>query len=141
MIAQAPRRADDDMRAFGQSSSLLPAVHAADAGDDARASVAVEPVEFALHLDRQFARRRDDQRQRSARRRKSFRVAKERRGDGETIGHGLAGPGLGGDENVAPFGLRRKHSGLHRRRVGVVALFERTGQRRAGGGKCHFWDA
>ena len=41
-------------------------IHAADAGDDARTGILIEPGEFALHLQGQLAGRRDDQRQRRA---------------------------------------------------------------------------
>ena len=47
MIAQPAGRADDDVRAACQCAALLHRVHAADAGDDARAGVGVEPVELA----------------------------------------------------------------------------------------------
>ena len=65
MIAEPPRRADHDMRARGQLALLAARVHAADAGNDARIGILIEPGEFAMHLKRQFAGRRDDQRQRS----------------------------------------------------------------------------
>ena len=132
MVAQPPRRADDDMRALGQLAPLAPAVHAADAGHDARAGISVKPLQFALHLHREFARRRDDQRQRRAGRRHFLGVAEQRRGHGEAIGDGLAGAGLGGDEDVASPRRRSEHGGLHRRRFGIVALLERAGQRGAG---------
>ena len=41
MIAQPSRRADDDVRAACQCPALLHRVHAADAGDHARAGVRV----------------------------------------------------------------------------------------------------
>ena len=43
MIAQPSRRADDDMRAVGELALLAARVHAADAGDDARAGILIEP--------------------------------------------------------------------------------------------------
>ena len=66
MVAQPPGRADNDMHAVCELAAFAAGIHAADAGDDARAGILVEPVQFALHLHRQFARRRDDQRQRLA---------------------------------------------------------------------------
>ena len=66
MIAQPARRADHDMGAARQFAALAARIHAADAGDDARAGIVIEPAQFALHLQRQFARGRDDQRQRLA---------------------------------------------------------------------------
>src|SRR3546814_2422389 len=41
MVAQAARRADDDMRAVAESAAFLGGVHAADAGCDAGAGAAV----------------------------------------------------------------------------------------------------
>ena len=61
VVAQPARRANDDMSAALQRPPLGAHVHAADAGGDQRAGILVEPVKFALHLDRQFARRRDNQ--------------------------------------------------------------------------------
>ena len=64
MIAQPSRRADHDVRARGQLALLAARIHAADAGNDARIGILIEPGEFAMDLKRQFARRRDDQGQR-----------------------------------------------------------------------------
>ena len=59
------------LRALFERAALLAHVHAADAGSDARAGLLVEPFEFAPHLERQFAGRRDDERAGRARRRRS----------------------------------------------------------------------
>ena len=66
VIAQAPGRADDDMRAFGQLAALEPRIHAADAGHEPRAGVEIEPLELARDLQGELARGRDDQRERNA---------------------------------------------------------------------------
>ena len=50
MVAEASRRADNNMRAIGQFALLAARVHAADAGDDARAGILIEQGQFALHL-------------------------------------------------------------------------------------------
>ena len=63
VVAQAAGRADDDVAAIGERALLAAHVHAADAGGDARAGRAVEPDQLAVDLQRQFAGRRDDQRQ------------------------------------------------------------------------------
>ena len=63
MIAQPARRADHDMRARGELALLAPRVHAADAGHDARIGILIQPGQLAVHLQRQLAGRRDDQRQ------------------------------------------------------------------------------
>jgi hypothetical protein len=94
MVAQAAGRADDDMGALIEQRGLAARVHAADAGDDAGIGVFVEPGELALDLQRQFARRRDDQRQRLAGAAEGFGLAEQGRGDGEPIGDSLAGAGL-----------------------------------------------
>jgi len=62
MVAQAARRAHDDMHARVQGAALALGVHAADAGANARAGVTEQPGQFAFDLHRQFAGRRDDQR-------------------------------------------------------------------------------
>jgi hypothetical protein len=61
MVAQPPRRADDDMGALRERAPLLHRVHAADAGRDPRAGLGVEPGELAADLQRQLAGRGDDQ--------------------------------------------------------------------------------
>ena len=63
MVAQPSGRADHDVGARGELALLAARIHAADAGNHARIGILVEPGEFAMHLHRQFARRRDDQRQ------------------------------------------------------------------------------
>ncbi len=47
-----------------QRARLAADFHAADAGDDVAAGVLVQPVELARDLEREFARRRDDERER-----------------------------------------------------------------------------
>jgi hypothetical protein len=37
MVAQAPRRADDDMSALREAAALFGSIHSADAGGNARA--------------------------------------------------------------------------------------------------------
>ena len=66
VIAQTARRAHHDMRAVIQFAPLAARIHAAHARHDARARIMIQPGQFALHLQRQFAGRRDDQRQRIA---------------------------------------------------------------------------
>jgi len=62
MVFQPARRADDDMHAVGEVRDSrrisMPPTHEA-----MRAPVcAIQPFQFAVDLQRQFARRRDDQR-------------------------------------------------------------------------------
>ena len=129
MVAQAARRADDDMGALGESPALAARVHAADAGDDARSGLGIEPFELALDLKREFARRGDDEGQRRAGRIEPLGIAEERFGEGEAIGDGLAGTGLGRDEEVAALGRRLDHGTLDGGRVFVVAGLERSDER------------
>ncbi len=132
MVAQPAWRADDDMGACLEGAALGALVHAADAGNDARAGVMVEPLQFAGDLQRQFARRRDDERERRGGVGEFFAGADQLGAHGEAEGHGLAGAGLGGNENVAPLRLGPQHGGLDRGGLLVVVLCERAGQRRAG---------
>ncbi len=137
MIAQAAGRADDEMGALVEQGGLAARIHAADAGDDAGIGVLVEPGEFALNLQGQFARRRDDQGERLAGSRKHLGFAQQRARDGEPIGDGLARAGLRGDEQVAARGVLLQHGVLHRRRIGIIAFGQRTRERRAGWKKGH----
>ena len=50
MVLQPARRADDDMRAARERAGLAAGVHAADAGHDPAAGIAIEPGQFAMHL-------------------------------------------------------------------------------------------
>ena len=66
MVLEPPRSADDDVRAARQGAGFAAGIHPADARDDSAAGFAVEPGQLAMHLLREFARRRDDQRERRA---------------------------------------------------------------------------
>ena len=132
MIAQPARRADHDMGAVGQFALLAPRVHAADAGDDARAAILIKPGQFALHLHRQFAGRRDDQGDRLGAAVETVGVAEQVLGDRQAIGHGLAGAGLRRHQKVAADSGFGQHAGLDRRQIGVIAFSQGTGEMRAG---------
>ncbi len=95
MIAQPPGRADDDVRPRLQFALLAARIHAADAGDDPRAGMLIQPGQLALDLQRQLARRRNDQRQRRRGPLEPLGVAQQVRRHREPIGHGLARAGLG----------------------------------------------
>ena len=73
---------------------------------------------------REFAGRRDDQGERRAGGGEARRAAEQRDGEGEAVGDGLAGPGLGGHQQVAPLGAGLQDGLLDRRRLGVAALGE-----------------
>ena len=120
------------------ASALFAArIHTADAGDDARVRVLIEPCEFALDLQGELARRRNDQGQRCRGPLEPLGVAEEILGDGEPIGDGLARAGLRRNKQVAAFGLVRKHSGLDGGQLIVIALGQGFGERRTSGRKCH----
>src|SRR3546814_3541036 len=99
-----PRRADDDLHALSERAAFLAGVHAADAGGDARAGLGIEPAEFAADLKREFARRRDDQRERRGRKGQAA-VLDQLVGHREAEGDGLARAGLCRDEKIAALGL------------------------------------
>jgi hypothetical protein len=61
----------------------------------------VEPDEFATDLQRQFARRCDDQSERLLRGRQAI-VLEQLAGHGEAEGHRLARAGLRGNHQIAP---------------------------------------
>ena len=133
MIAQPAGRADHDVRARGKLALLAARIHAADAGNDARIGILIEPGEFAMHLQGEFARRRDDQGQRRGGPLEPLGAAEQILGDRQPIGDGLAGAGLRRNQKVAAGGVVRQHGGLDRRRPIVVALRQSSGERRTGG--------
>ena len=130
MVAQAPGRADDDMDARLQGAALALRVHAADAGANARAGVAIEPGQFAFDLQRQLAGRRDDEGERRVGRRQSWRVAEQRLRHRDAIGDGLAGAGLGRNQKISPRSLRRGDGNLNRRWLQIAAFLQREGEGR-----------
>jgi hypothetical protein len=131
VIPQAARRPDDDVRALGEHPALPARVHAAHAGGDPPAGRAVEPEQLALHLKREFTRRRDHQGERRRGRREHLAVADQQARHGEPVRHRLAGAGLGGDEEVAGARGGLQHRGLDRGRIGVATVGE--GPREGGG--------
>ena len=114
MVAQAAGGADDDVHALVEGAALHHRVHAADAGGDAAAGLGVEPGQFGLHLQREFASGGDDQGQGCAGLGQPLgALGHEIGGHGQAIGHGLAGAGLGRDQQVTARG-RLQHGGLDR---------------------------
>ena len=122
VIAQAARRAHYDMDARLQGAPLALRVHAADARHDPRAGGSEKPRQLALNLQRQFARRRDDQRERRAGRGQRRRDAEQRLRHRDAIGDGLARAGLGRNQEIPTESLRRRDRGLNRRRLQIAAL-------------------
>ncbi|GAV36504.1 hypothetical protein ROTAS13_04191 [Roseomonas sp. TAS13] len=122
VVAQAARRADHHMGTARQVTPLGHRVHATDAGHDPAPGAAIEPGQLGLDLQCQLARRRDHQGERRAGGGKALGRAEKVAGHGQAIGHGLAGAGLGGNQQVAPRRVGGEDGGLHRRRLGIAAL-------------------
>ena len=146
MVTEPAGGADDDVAAGGEKAGFAANVHAADAGDDARAGV--EPCEFGLHLQRQFAGRGDAQGDGCAVGRhpacpgyralwwyRAFRHQGECGGQAER--DGFAGPGAGGHQQVAAFGLRLKNGGLHGGGFKIAAGNQRRVEHRVDEWECH----
>ncbi len=88
-----------------------------------------------MDLQREFARRRDDQGQRRGGRREPLGLAEQILGHGQPIGDGFARAGLGRDEKVAVDGVVGKDGDLNRGRLVVAALCQSSGERRTCGRK------
>ena len=137
MVAQPPRRADDDVAPGCQRPLLRPAVHAADAGRDARAGLLVKPGQLPPHLHRQFPRGRDGEGERRRGPVEPLGLPQQRGREGEAVGDGLARAGLRGHQKVAPLRLLRQDGGLHGGGFEVVAFGERAVESRIDGRKGH----
>ena len=135
MIAQAARRADDNVRPRRQFTAFAARVHAADTGDDARAGMLIKPGQLALHLQGQFARRRDDQRLWRADRAHPVCGFEQALCDGQAKGDGLARSCLGRNQQIAFLGILLQHRALHGRRLAVFAFVKGAGKGWMGGGK------
>ena len=133
MVAETAGRADHDMGARGQLALFGARIHAADAGNHPRIGILIEPGEFALHLQGQFAGGRHDQGKRCGGPLEPLGIAEQVFCDGEPIGDGLARAGLRRDQQVAAGSGVRRHGGLHRGGGIVVALGQGPGERRTGG--------
>ena len=137
MIAQPAGCADHDVGARRQLALLATRIHAADAGNHARAGILIKPCEFAMHLQCKLPRRRHDQGERCRGPLEALGVSKKIFGDREAIGHGLARAGLRRNQEVAADGGIGQHGGLHRRCRIVIAFRQGSGERRTCDGKCH----
>ena len=114
MVADPPRRADDNMSAAIQRPAFVAHVHAADTRGDVGARLSIKPGQFAPHLHRQFACRRDDQRQGRASRTKAFVTVQDRRGNRQTKAHRLARAGLRRHQKIAALECTVGDRSLHR---------------------------
>ena len=127
MVAEAAGGADDDVATAGERLGFAAGVHAADAGEDAAAGLLVEPGEFGVDLDGELAGGGDHQRERQAGAAEALFVAEERGGECEAVGDGLAGAGLGGDEQIRARG-RAEHGLLDGGQRVVAARVEGRAQ-------------
>ena len=94
MIAQAARRADDNMNTAFQRPPFGARVHAADTRGRYGTGFIIKPGQFFLHLKGKFAGRGNGQGNGSACLAETVLAVKQRRGKCEAKGNGLAGPGL-----------------------------------------------
>jgi hypothetical protein len=79
-----------------------------------------------VHLQSQFARRRDDEGQRLGRPFQPLGLAEQRRGEREAVGDRLARPCLGRDEQVTIGRAGIQHGALNGGGLGIVAVLQRA---------------
>ena len=118
------------MSARGKLALLAAGIHAADAGDDAPIRILIKPCEFAMDLQGEFARWRDDQGKRCGSPLEPLGPAQKIPCNRQPVGDGLARAGLSRNEKVAFDGFVRKHGDLNRGRPVVAALGQSSGERR-----------
>ena len=133
MVAEPPGRADHDVGARGEFALLAARIHAADAGNHARVGILIEPGEFAMHLKRQFAGRRDDQRQGGRGALEPLGAIQQVVRMRQTIGDRFAGAGLRRNQQIAAGGVVGQHRGLDLCQPIEVAFRQSSGERRMGG--------
>ena len=125
------------IRALVEQHRFAARVHATDAGDETGAGLAVEPGEFARHLQRQFTRGSDDESERSARRGEDLGRAEKALGERHAEGDGLARTGPGGDQHVGTGEFGRGDSRLDGGGIGIATGGERPRQSGMGLRKRH----
>ena len=127
MIAQASGRAHNNMRTTFQSPTLGAGVHTADTGRYPRTGFGIKPHQFAADLHRKLAGRCHNKRQGATCVVKAFGFPQKRWRNGKTKAHGLAGPRLGGNQQI---GLSKLGCGDGRLNVGqsvIATLGKRVG--------------
>ena len=127
MVAQAARCAHHHMRAPVQHALFGAVIHATHTGGDLGIGAFVKPFKLARHLQRQFARRGDDQGKRHISIQKLIRSRQKFGRNSQAKGHSLARPRLGRDQKVAPYHVFGQHRILNGRQ-GFIA-FRRQSQR------------
>lgn len=93
----------------------------------------IKPCEFAMDLQGELARWRDDQGQRRRSALKPLVPAQKIACNCQPVSDGLARPGLGRNEEIPIDSLFRKHGKLNRGRPIVAALGQSSGERRTCG--------
>ena len=131
VIAQPPRGADDNMRAMVQRAAFLAGVHAAHAADDPRAGFGVEPGQFAADLEREFAGRRDHQRERSLGEQRQCAIDQQFIADRKSKRDSLARAGLRRNNQIAAARALFDHGGLNRGKGSIAMRGERFGKKRS----------
>jgi hypothetical protein len=137
VIAQAPRRADDDLCTIAEVAPLARGVHAADTSRDARTGRAIEPHELAADLQREFTRRRDDQRQRRRALANAAILADQLWRHRKPEGDGLARSGLRRDDQVAALRFGFQHGLLDGGERVIAVRIKRVRQNGGNGIKRH----
>ena len=113
MVAQTPRRADNNMGALLQRAHFLAHLHAANAGRHFGASTGIKPFQFAGHLQRQFARRRHNQRHWLQRHAQPLFALKQALGNRHAKRHRLTGAGLRRNQQIRRAGVFIQHGALN----------------------------
>ena len=129
VVAQTPRRADDNMRPPVQRALFGAVIHAAHTGRDLGVGALVKPVQLARHLQRQFPRRRNHQRHRRVGVQQLLRPAQQFLRNRNAKGHRLARAGLRRDQKVAPRDPFAQHRLLHRSHCLIALGSKGCGQR------------
>ncbi len=100
VVAQAARRADDDMASPLQRAALGTDIHATNAGCNPRAGIGIKPFQFTAHLKCKFARRRDNHGKWRTRITEAQFVFENGVGHGKAKSHRLARPRLGRHKKI-----------------------------------------
>ena len=131
VVAQAAGRTDHHVGTGIKRTGLAARVHAAHASHDGGARLRIQPLEFALHLQRQFARRSHHQDKRRRRGAEPFPLAEKAVMHREPERDGLSGAGLGRHQEVAARESGIEHRGLHGGGLRIATLGEGVRERRA----------
>src|SRR5215475_5928809 len=114
VIAQSTGRSDYDVSARCKLALFAARIHAADAGNDAPIRMLIKPCEFAMDLQGEFARWRDDQGKRRGSPLKPVDLAQKILCNCQPVSDGLARAGFGRNEKVTVDSFVCKHGDLNR---------------------------